>query len=598
MSPWSLRAVRRLDPKSETRGLSMASAESTVLFVLGAGACLAVATSGGAAGHADWQAISALSHALDVVHKEPRFNLALIGFSAPPLPALVELPLAGVVPALAVSGFACSLVGALMLGGCLVMLNSIAAWVGLRPWLRWLLCGALAAHPLIFTSGTLGSPLIIWALAVLCATGALMRWAVHESFRDLLSCSLFVAAAILTRYEAAWLAISAAGFVVWRIRKDSGDWAKVEGTVIAFLLPVAYVAGVWIAANWAIMGDPWHFLRTVGAVAGTAAVEPTVWFTGVGRVALICFPLLVGLLVHELCGGQSDPGRAPAGQAAGWLSVGIIGGAALTPWLYTGDSLYTRLGGLGVTVIVTGSCLLALALASISRLLAGTRLDASEGSGGLPGEEVPPRRPIQRPGPRTTATRVISAALALLGVLGAAWLLLTGPSPLPSPFTPGTGSQLLQVGDVSAERQIGRAVGAALPTERKAYLVGGPGYAVSLFSGRPASVVLVRQAGEDLPLEVRDLVVLHETQPGRLLAPTLQRRGLALTARSAAGGGRWRLYEVVRPEPARPGPPTVRPSAKDPLASPPPWALDVERLLSSGRPASPAATDGATRFRN
>jgi hypothetical protein len=287
------------ETSAQENGGRVSRLEGTAVFLAGAAVCLVAGLAALRSGRADLNALAALSHALDVVHKEPRLNLALIGFVDPPLPALLYLPFCGFAPALAASGLACPLLGAVLLGLCAVALNGLGAQAGLPGPIRWALVAVLVLHPVILSLAALGSPGILLAFSVLAGGRALMRWSRDEGFRDLLTCSLFLTAAVLTRYEALTLALTAVAYVGWRTLRAGEGWARTEGTLIALLLPLLYCGAVWVGANWAILGDPWNFWHALSA-APTTPVAGTDWATSLLWVALLCFPPVFGVLYHEL----------------------------------------------------------------------------------------------------------------------------------------------------------------------------------------------------------------------------------------------------------------------------------------------------------
>ncbi len=499
-----------------------ARAETWVVFVAAAGLCLVAGAAALRAGRADWDALAALSHALDIVRREPRFNLALIGFVAPPLLTVLYLPFAALTPGLAISGWACPVLGSVATGLTAWLLNALGARAGLPRLPRWLLVAAFVLHPLILSEGALGGRGSVLAFFVLGATWALVRWSRAEGFRDLLTCSLFLALAVLTRYEAAWLVATAMAYVTWRTHRKSEGIARTEGTLIAFLLPVAYGALVWIGANWAIMGDPWYFWRaTVGAGTRMDLTGPD-WLSSILWVALICCPALFGLVYHELRGVASGPLGRRAGRAAAWLAMGVMIGAALTPHchLALGATHWLRLLTLGVTATTVGYALLAI--------VGGQYLGVS-GKGAC--------RPVAG-----------SVLLVGLGLALAAWLHAMGGVAIPATPTGALRGAVAFAGDVAPERAVAALIAGRLPANRKAYLVGGPGFAVSLFAGRPAQTRVLPQADlSRLPLEAGDLLILRESAEASGLTPALRAKYLAADRLMVSPESLWSVFALRAP---------------------------------------------------
>jgi hypothetical protein len=492
--------------------------EAWSIFALAAAVCLRAGLEALHAGTADLDALAALSHALDVLHKDPRFNLALIGFGNPPLTALLYLPLGALSTTLATSGLACPLLGCLLFGGCAVLLNYLSAQEGLSRWIRWPLVACFVGHPIVLSLGALGSPGILLAFTALGAAWALMRWARAEGFRDLLTCSLFLTAAVLTRYDAIWLVITATAYVAWRTRKEG--WARMEGTLIAFLLPLGYCALVWVGANWAIMGDPWHFWRLTVAHE-TVAVNWLAWVGAIAAVTVLCCPPVVGLAFHEVRRrGNGIPGP-PSGRPGAWLILGAGTGAALTPaWLSgVGSSVWTQLQSFGVIVTCVGLALIAPVLGVYLRGASASR-----------------RGPV-----------LASSLLVVVGIVLAGWLTLAKGTGLPvSPLEVLTGTPAFAV-DVQAEHQAGQAIADSLEPQSKVYLLGGPRFAVSLFAGRPPQTRY--HEVEDiasLPLQAGDLLALNSDIGPEAFRSALESKCLRAVPLVGDTDSPWRVRRLER----------------------------------------------------
>lgn len=492
--------------KTAPQPRSVSRLELAVVFAAGAFVCLVVGLMARAAGRADAEAVAALSHALDVVRKDPRFNLALIGFARPPLPALLYLPFCAFGPALPASGLPCPILGAICLGLGAVLLNGIAADAGMRRRWRWMLCLLFMVHPVALSLGALGGPGAILLPVLLGAAGALMRWSREESFRDLLTASLLLTAAVLTRYDAIWAALTAGVYIIWRTRREG--WARTEGTLIAYALPLLYCAAVWVGASWAIMGSPWHFWR-----AQYSGEPVRVGFDDLAStlfaLSLAAFPFTLGLLWEQLSRRHRDV--ALNGRPAAWLVVGTGAGSLLTP----------------VRDTVSGPWELFL-VAVVLILVVGFALTAITACNWVVG-----RRPL-----------VTSLMLAAFGLIVVMYQPEVGGVSLPRTFLGAPRGKVAFSTDVSAERDAGCALAGALSGARKAYILGGPGYAVSLFCGQP-SRVLLRDAGDlaTLPLEAGDVLAVHESVKTDAMRALLERK--CLRAVPADGlDGTWRLRRV------------------------------------------------------
>lgn len=310
----------------------------------------------------NWDGLAAVAHAYDVYHAQPNANLAMIGFVQPPLPALLQLPATLIAPGLATSGLASNVLGAVALAIAAMLLLGIAAEAGLSgPW-RWALAVLFVAHPMVIGPAATGSPMAILLALLMGASWALWRWGRTEGLRELIAASLLLACVIITRYEAVFIVLGALVYVAWRVRSRGGSWSKLEGTMITFGLPIAYVAAIWIGVNWAIMGDPWHFVaRTFGTGGGaTSSFEVT-------RVALMCFPPVAALVYNQMRGA----GRSPvAARPVAWLTLTAIA----APLIFHGafgrlsePSEWDRLMTLAAMTLVGGYAMVAILAGEYAR---------------------------------------------------------------------------------------------------------------------------------------------------------------------------------------------------------------------------------------
>lgn len=504
--------------------------EVWLIFALVAGLTLAVGIRARLVEHrVDWDGLVAVAHANDVFRAQSAANLAMIGFVQPPLPALLQLPVVLIAPALATSGLAAAVQGALAAGIAAVLLLGLAAEVGLsRAW-RWLLVAAFGLHPLVLGPAAMGAPLAVLTALLLGASWALMRWSRTESLRDLIAASVVLAAALITRYEAVFIVVGAMLYLAWRTRRTGGSWSKLEGTMITFALPVAYVSGVWIAANWAIMGDPWYFIHESFAAA---EADPEEMLAASLRVSMVCFFPVLAVLYYQM--REATRALAP-GHAATWLVFTAMAAPVLFPRVFAGlaeEGDWNRLTTVAAMVLAGGFSLLAVML--------GERV----GAGGALGREQTSRshRPIH-------GTVLIAAAS--LGVL--LWLGEQG-SALPGRVVDayiGRGPLADTASDELAAARLLRAT--TLPQHRRHLIAGWPGFAVVLFAGKTGQVSMVRLP--DLPREIRTLgmgsrlLVLVGTEVGGVPYEALETGlglppGLALKWEWQAGP--WQCFEVVR----------------------------------------------------
>ncbi|MGQ9732561.1 MAG: hypothetical protein ACUVX8_14970, partial [Candidatus Zipacnadales bacterium] len=179
-------------------------------------------------------------------------------------------------------------------------------------------------NPVYLGLVTTGAPDGLYVLLLLGAGKHLLSWQAQELLRNLVGCSLFLALAFLTRYDAI-IPISIAALVIgiqtWRGEKS---WAKVEGTLLTFLLPIVYGAGLWILANWIIMGDPWHFLRETQGANDIPLSVNSPWVSVIGSAAV--FPPVLAAGWWAIWGAAYEKPRLGVGVALMLLSPALLFG--------------------------------------------------------------------------------------------------------------------------------------------------------------------------------------------------------------------------------------------------------------------------------
>ena len=402
----------------------------------------------------NWDGLAAVAHAYDVFRAQDNANLAMIGFVQPPLPALLQLPVVLLIPALATSGIAANLLGALCAAASAALLLGLAADVGLsRAW-RWPLVAIFALHPFVLGPAAVGAPMALLTTLLLGASWALLRWERTESLRDLIVMSLLLSGALITRYEAVVIVLGAMFYLAWRTWRGDRCWQKLEGTLITFALPIVYVAGIWVIANRAIMGDAWHFARETFDTLSPAAQQATAeqMATLVLGLALVAFFPVLGLVYHQMRGAGRHPAAA---RPVAWL----VFAAMVAPIAF--PSVFAGLGEDGPWADL---------LTPLAMVLAGGFAMGAA----VVGDLIHGRR---QHGPMAGTLLIVVASL---GVAGWLW---TSEGALPvsaSQAYLGQGPLADSAGEEMAAAERLRAM--ELPEGRRHIIAGWPGFAVALFA--------------------------------------------------------------------------------------------------------------------
>ena len=199
------------------------------------------------------------------VFLRPHPHFAAIGFVWNPLPSLLEVPLTLLHrwwPALVTKGFAGNIVSAAFYGAGLANLYRALHWLRISRRIRWVWTGLYGLSPLILWYGANGMSDGMLVAAVLGMSEGLLAFFETDNIEDLIRSALWIAAGFLLRYEALPIAaLAGLGLIIVLIRQGRST-AYIEGMLLVFELPIAYMAGIWMFTNWLIMHNPLYFLTS------------------------------------------------------------------------------------------------------------------------------------------------------------------------------------------------------------------------------------------------------------------------------------------------------------------------------------------------
>ncbi|MEI6500918.1 MAG: hypothetical protein WCP21_07810, partial [Armatimonadota bacterium] len=294
---------------------------------------------------------------------------------------------------------------------------------------------------------------------------------------------------------------------------------KAEGTLIAFLLPAAYVGGVWLIANWAIMGNPLHFWRMTLAGTQHLPLSPVdTWLQPVILVAIVVQPLLMALIYHDL---HISP-VSRVGAPVAWLALAALFSPLLFPTLRTtatGAALWAPLMPLAAAGAGFGFPLLLTACASYVQATTQWR------------------------------RQLLSAGVLIIAVgsLVVAFHLQNTRQGLPTGFRSTFSGYAASAHTDLEERAAARRLAGQLQPAMRNYIGGWPGFAIALY-GQLGSQVEVLPSTDpppgDLGLQSGCTVVLL-TNGHDARTEWQARLPRFLTLRKAWAEGKWVGYRVV-----------------------------------------------------
>ncbi len=222
-------------------------------------------------GFYEGDALSRTANAMYVVlGRDP--HLAAIGFVWNPLPSIVQVPLVLVLDRFGLVYLSAPIMSAAFAVGTLVVLDRTLRLLDVGGVRRRVLLLAYGLHPAIVfyaANGMSESPLLFF---MLLATYQFLRWARGGGTQALLLFSLASASTFLVRYEG--LAFAAGGVAAltfaFFVGKDL-EPDRLEAILLTYLVPVSYVAALWVFFNAVFVGDPLYFYRSsYGNLAQTA----------------------------------------------------------------------------------------------------------------------------------------------------------------------------------------------------------------------------------------------------------------------------------------------------------------------------------------
>ncbi|MFQ6131779.1 MAG: hypothetical protein ACE5R4_07060 [Armatimonadota bacterium] len=294
-------------------------------------------------GRVDWEALASTARAYEATHATGSLNLSLMGFGDPPLPVLLQVPLVYLNPAWATQGLAASLVSAIAGALAVLVVWKLLREAGLGYAATWALLVLLGANPVWLAACTTGSKMALVGLFAAVAGLAMIRWVRDGTLRDLVVLALAASAAPMAAFEAVGLPVAAAAVVLAILARRRRGAGEVEGTLVTLLLPVAYVAGLWLFTSWIILGDALYFahqmshpalawrlsLVLLGLCAGLLACS---WLAARprlprGLVGLVCVAALATLVG---AGTSAEPGQPRLAHGYGFLRSTVGAGDART----------------------------------------------------------------------------------------------------------------------------------------------------------------------------------------------------------------------------------------------------------------------------
>jgi hypothetical protein len=206
------------------------------------------------------EAVARAGVAADLLEGRVEGRQALIGsLKWPPLPTMLAMPFAKT-PVLGSTGLSLVIVNAVVAAFTLSLLNTWWATFGIPRLVRYPLLASYQASPAIIAAVLMGSSSTVMLLILTAGAYFLVRWLDTLDLRSLAYLGVLAGLSVITRYETIALVAVVTLVILLRVAR-SREKSFRPATLLVFLIPPIYTAGLWFLGNWLIMGDPVFFLR-------------------------------------------------------------------------------------------------------------------------------------------------------------------------------------------------------------------------------------------------------------------------------------------------------------------------------------------------
>ena len=493
-------------------------------------------------------------------------HLAAVGFVWNPLPSIAVLPLLplkAIWPAIVSTGFAASIVSALCMAGAVYEMHGIAVDWGIRRPARLLVTATFAFNPMILYYGANGMSEAMFLLTLIVTVRYLSRWALTRETIPLVVAAIALAAAYMTRYEAAVAAVGAVGLVAFlsALKRTGGLQARVaegfaDATVLA--VPFATVFTGWAFASWLIVRDPFQQFTSIYGVVSQLAVAQASVATTTGQGTSAAYEWIARQIL----------GLEPAIVILGLLALAVTfrGRAAMT---LPAVAVIGSVVAFAVFGFLTGRTLgwlrYSIAVIPLASILALAVLAPKHEEAPAPEPRRPRWRAIAARGARVAVICIVAIAIPV----GAATMLDPGANPgyggeafqlRPILFPNEPLGNITPYGQFDVGRQAATYIDHLRPGDGSVLVDGAMGFPIILESADPTQFITTSDRDfqqvllDPAAFHVKFLLVPEDVGYQSLDAlnqayPGIYKTGAGisqLVAQFSAGGNNWRLYQVTR----------------------------------------------------
>jgi len=200
------------------------------------------------------------------------------GFDRPPMLTVLTIPFA-LYDGLRENGMAAALGTAFGSSIALPVATKVARDAGLARLATLMFVLAFVLSPVLVFSGVFGLPEMIYAALVLLSLVEFGRWVQDRTVASVITSGVALGLAFLLRYNVLLVALVMAWGYWYVAREEERDTGELEGAqahMLAFLVPIVFVAGLWTLIAWFPRGNFMEYVTLAREVTALANDDPSV----------------------------------------------------------------------------------------------------------------------------------------------------------------------------------------------------------------------------------------------------------------------------------------------------------------------------------
>ncbi|MGI5835405.1 MAG: hypothetical protein ACOX87_02795 [Chloroflexota bacterium] len=201
------------------------------------------------------------------------FRLSALSTAEPPLPAILQLPLA-IWPDFQADGLSGSVISAFSSALACIVLNAIMVHYRIEGKWRVPLLAFFALNPLILYYSGSGSSAAIWILITALAVYLFLSWMRTNDLQPVISLGFVLGLALLIRYDAAVFSLALLIVLCMvAFSKPNHNPERIFGLLFTCAIPIIFVFGIWLVFSLLISFGPYSLVPKEQPQAVAAASE-------------------------------------------------------------------------------------------------------------------------------------------------------------------------------------------------------------------------------------------------------------------------------------------------------------------------------------